>query len=102
MATVTLSQTQHIPQTATGITKDPEATVNGTASGALSTLDALRSNVGTWARDILDRFFPPEQREALLAKIKALILANPKVSVGLNADVGFQSLTCSAFRHSWA
>lgn len=82
MATQTVSQAQQAPNKAAGIVQDPSAAVNGATSGALSTLDALSSNIVTWTRDILDRFFPPEQREALLAKVKAFVLANPKISVG--------------------
>lgn len=82
MATQTPSQTQNAPETAIGLTQNAPETITGATSGALSTLDALSNNIGTWTQDILDRFFPPEQREALLAKIEAFVFANPKVSVG--------------------
>lgn len=86
MATATLSKTQHVPETAKHSTQTESVIVNGAASGTLSTLDALSSNIGTWAQDILDRSFPPDQRQAFLAKIKAFVLANPKISVRIEKD----------------
>ena len=81
MATDALKHTQHVPQNVESVTQNAPETISSSTTGALSTLDALSNNIGTWAQDILDRFFPSEQRQALLAKIKAFVLANPKVSV---------------------
>lgn len=81
MATQTLTQAQSAPETTLKASQNPSATLSGATSGALSMLDALTNNISTWAHEILDRYFPPEQREALLSQIKAFALANPKVSV---------------------
>lgn len=82
MSAPVITQTQHLPDSTGDATENVPKPVSGVTSGALSTLDALSNNIGTWVQDILDRFFPPKQRQALLAKIKAFMLANPKVSVG--------------------
>jgi hypothetical protein len=50
-------------------------------SGILSSIEGWGSKIGQWGQDLLDRFFPPEQRAAILAKIQEFMLANPKLSV---------------------
>ena len=55
--------------------------VEGYTSGITSYLEGYGGQVVQWATDLLDRFFPPEQRAAFLAKIQEFMLANPKVSV---------------------
>lgn len=81
MSAPIITPTKHLPDSIVEAEEHATGPVSSVTSGALSTLDALSSNIGTWAQDILDRFFPSEQRQALLAKIKAFVLANPKVSV---------------------
>ena len=50
-------------------------------SGILSSIQGWGSKIAQWGQGLLDRFFPPEQRAAILAKIQEFMLANPKLSV---------------------
>ena len=53
----------------------------GYTSGILSSIQGWGSQIAAWGQGILDRFLPPEQRAAILAKIQDFMLANPKLSV---------------------
>ncbi len=55
--------------------------VDNYTSGVFSSLGAWGSQITAWGQGILDRFFPPEQRAAILAKIQEFMLTNPKLSV---------------------
>ena len=65
-------------QTVTSVAQDK---VQSYTTGALSTLDTLTTQITGWGQGILDRFIPPEQRAALVAKVQEFMLANPKLSV---------------------
>jgi hypothetical protein len=53
----------------------------GYTSGILSSVQGWGSQIASWGQGIMDRFLPPEQRAAILAKIQEFMLANPKLSV---------------------
>lgn len=55
--------------------------MQGYTSSILSGINSLTSSITAWAQGLLDRFFPPEQRAAFLAKIQEFMLSNPKLSV---------------------
>ena len=50
-------------------------------SGTLNTLQGVLGSIRGNVAGMIDRIFPPEQREQALAKIKAFALANPKLAV---------------------
>lgn len=51
------------------------------ASAILSKVDGLGASIAAKGKGLLDSFFPPEKRAELLARIKAFVLKNPKISV---------------------
>ena len=53
----------------------------GYTSGIMSSIQGWGSQIVAWGQGILDRFLPPEQRAAILAKIQDFMLSNPKISV---------------------
>ena len=63
------------------ITEAAQDKVHGYTSDALSTVDASVANITEWGQGLLDRFFPPEQRAAVWARLQEFMLANPKLSV---------------------
>ena len=58
--------------------------VQGYTSGILGGIEGYANKAKEWGMGLVDRFFPPEQRATVLAKIQEFMLANPKISVCLN------------------
>lgn len=77
MATQVQTATDGVQEKASGA----QDKVQGYTSSILSTVDGLFSSISTWMMGLLDRFFPPEQRAAFLAKMQEFMLSNPKLSV---------------------
>ena len=50
-------------------------------SAILGKVEGLGGTLGLKGKQMLDSFFPPERREELMARFKAFVLKNPKVSV---------------------
>lgn len=69
---------------AQGAASGATSTVQGITDGALGKIQSLGGSAMSWAQGLVDRFFPPEQRAAFLAKLKSFMLANPKLSVCFN------------------
>ncbi|TKX22212.1 hypothetical protein C1H76_5501 [Elsinoe australis] len=57
------------------------------ASAILSKVDGLGASIAAKGKGLLDSFFPPEKRAELLARIKAFVLKNPKISAFLLTNV---------------
>ena len=55
--------------------------VQSATSGVLNSIEGVGGWISSKFYGILDRFFPPEKRAALLEKIQSFMLANPKLSV---------------------
>ncbi|KAF4548180.1 Hypothetical protein D9617_31g064160 [Elsinoe fawcettii] len=56
-------------------------------SAILGKIESFGSSIGAKGKNLLDSFFPPEKRAELLARIKAFVLKNPKVSAFLLTNV---------------
>ncbi|KAK5111239.1 hypothetical protein LTR62_005267 [Meristemomyces frigidus] len=90
MATQTVTQP---PKTASDTTTQlPMADqvtskVQSATTGVLGRIEGMGNWVATTAKGLLDRFFPPEQRASLLAKLQAFMLKNPKLSAFLGMNL---------------
>ncbi|KAK3717772.1 hypothetical protein LTR37_005543 [Vermiconidia calcicola] len=79
------------------LTNGAQNRVEGYTSGILSSIEGYGSKAATWAQDLLDRFFPPEQRAALLAKLQDFMLANPKLSTFLGMNIALTGVPLGLF-----
>ncbi|KAF2226121.1 hypothetical protein BDZ85DRAFT_279770 [Elsinoe ampelina] len=61
------------------------------SAAILSKLDGFGSSIAAKGKSLLDSFFPPEKRAELLARIKAFVLKNPKVSAFLLTNVALSA-----------
>jgi hypothetical protein len=86
MATQVQTVTEGAQEKVQGAQGQVQDKVQGYTSSILSGVDSLFSSISGWAMGILNRFFPPEQRAALLAKIQEFMLANPKISVRVTSS----------------
>lgn len=66
-----------------GATKGVQGKVEGVTNGVLGRIEGAGNWVAAKGKAILDSIFPPEKRSALLAKLQAFMLRNPKLSVCL-------------------
>ncbi|KAK6439481.1 hypothetical protein LTR95_004314 [Oleoguttula sp. CCFEE 5521] len=69
-----------------GATKGVQGQVEGVTKGVLGKIEGGGNWVAAKGKAILDRFFPPEQRAAFLAKLQAFMLKNPKLSAFLGMN----------------
>jgi hypothetical protein len=77
---------------ANGIAKGAQDKVQSATSGVLGSIEGWGNWVTTKGMEMLDKVFPPEKRAALLSKLQAFMLKNPKLSVSI-VHVGL-SRTC--------
>jgi len=64
-----------------GVTKGAQDKVNSTTSGLLSSIEGWGNWIAAKGKALLDSIFPPDKRNAFLAKLQAFMLKNPKLSV---------------------
>lgn len=64
-----------------GVTKGAQDKVQSTTTGLLSSIEGWGNWIAAKGKAILDSIFPPEKRNAFLAKLQAFMLKNPKLSV---------------------
>lgn len=50
-------------------------------SALMGKIEGVGNSITLKGQGMLDRFFPPEKRAELLAKLKAWTIRNPKISV---------------------
>lgn len=50
-------------------------------SGVMGKIEGLGGAIGLKGKAMIDSIFPPEKRNALLAKIQSFAMKNPKLSV---------------------
>lgn len=86
------SQVQTVTDGAQEKASGAQDKVQGYTSSILSSVDSLFSSISGWMQGLLDRFFPPEQRAAFLAKVQEFMLSNPKLSVS-HLERGLMSMT---------
>jgi hypothetical protein len=77
---------------ANGIAKGAQDKVQGATSGVLGSIEGWGNWAKTKGMEMLDKVIPPEKRAALLSKLQAFMLKNPKLSVS-SVHVGL-SRTC--------
>ncbi|KXL50756.1 hypothetical protein M433DRAFT_37729, partial [Acidomyces richmondensis BFW] len=71
--------------------------VQSATTSLLTTISAWASSLIERAQALLDRFFPPEQRASLLAKLQAFMLANPKLSTFLGMNLALTGIPLFLF-----
>ena len=71
-------------QAATNATAGVSDKVQSATTGILGRIESFGNWIAMKGKALLDRFFPPEQRASLLAKLQAFMLKNPKLSVRLH------------------
>ena len=75
-----------------GVAGNAQSYIDNATEGILASITGWGNFVAAKAKELLDRIFPPEQRNALLSKIQSFMLANPKLSVSVfrhHADLFF-------------
>jgi hypothetical protein len=72
---------------ANGIAKGAQDKVQSATSGVLGSIEGWGNWVTTKGMEMLDKVFPPEKRAALLSKLQAFMLKNPKLSVSTVASM---------------
>jgi hypothetical protein len=83
---------ENMADQANGIAKGAQDKVQSATSGVLGSIEGWGNWVTTKGMEMLDKVFPPEKRAALLSKLQAFMLKNPKLSVS-SVHVGL-SRTC--------
>lgn len=76
-----------------GVTKGAQDKVQSTTSVVLNRIEGWGNWIAAKGKAILDSIFPPEKRNAFLAKLQAFMLKNPKLSVCLPTTTQRQSGT---------
>ena len=61
------------------------------SSKSLSTIDSFTMRVAGRGQAALDEFFPLEQRQGIFDKIKAFVVANPKLAVCIRLSFGMSN-----------
>lgn len=79
-----------------------EEKVKTATDSALGTVQNVGSKVAAKGQSIVDSIFPPEKRQAFLAKLQAFMLANPKLSVRLRIQSNIIAAKCTSLRRSLA
>lgn len=70
-----------VVETVNGVSKGATDKVQSTTSGILSSIEGFGNWLAAKGKGLLDSIFPPEKRNAFLAKLQAFMLKNPKLSV---------------------
>lgn len=97
MATQVQTVTDSAQEKTSNVASGAQDKVQGYTNTVLSSIDGIFASIRSWAMSILDRFFPPEQRAAFLAKIQEFMLSNPKLSAFLGMNIFITGVPLALF-----